>query len=94
MNKFKLIASLTVLLPTLASALTTITVHRNDNTQSTCSKICPTVEGCIGKAMEFDRNGGNNGRYKHIVVKHNGRVIMMRDYSSVKNFNNVEGFYK
>ena len=44
--------------------------------------------------MEFDRNGGNNGRYKHIVVKHNGKVIMMRDYSSVKNFSNVEGFYK
>ena len=94
MKKIKLIISLALLLPSLASAITTITVQRNDITQSTCSKICPTVNGCIGKAMEFDRNGGNNGRYKKIVVRNNGKVVMMRDYSAIKGFNNVEGFYK
>ena len=94
MKTIKLIASLSLLLPTLTNALTTITVHNNNEMQSTYSKICPTVEGCIGQALELDRNGGNDGRYTSIIVMNHAKVIMMRNYSTTRGFDNVEEFYK
>jgi len=94
LKTLKLIAASALLIPTLASAITTITVHKNNQTQSTCSRLCPTLEGCIGKAMEFDRKGGHNGRYKSIVVKSNGKTMFMKNYRVNKDFNNLEGFYQ
>lgn len=94
MKKIKLVVASIALLPALSSALTTITVHRNDQMKSVCSKLCPTLEGCIGKAMEFDRKGGHNGRYKSIIVKSNGKIMLMKNYQNNSSFNNLEGFYK
>ena len=90
----KLITLLAIFLPTFTNALTTITVHKNDKVHSICSKLCETVEGCIGQAMRFDRQGGNNGRYKSIVVKHNGKTVLLKNYTANRGFNVSEDFYQ
>ena len=79
---------------TSALSQATITVHKNNELQSSCSRLCSTIEGCIGQAMKLDRKGGNNGRYKSIVIKNNGKVVFARNYQNRNNFKNIEGFYK
>ncbi len=90
----KIITVLAIFLPTFVNAMTTITVYKNDALYSTCSKLCNTVEGCIGQAMSLDRQGGNNGRYKSIVVKHNGKIVLLKNYTTNKGFNVAEEFYQ
>ncbi len=78
---------------TTALSLATITVHKNNKLESSCSRLCNTIEGCIGKAMELDRKGGNNGRYKSIVIRNNGKVVFTRNYQNNNDFRNMEAFY-